>query len=121
MAPVTYFVRMRAFDGQAERVLELLLQNPKRIEAGEPGNLAFGVHRSTDDPSEFWLYETWESSDAVDAHESGAAFRRYKEELRPLVDPDSVLFGNTVPIKVLGYGPLPARTAAGKDKEAPGT
>jgi quinol monooxygenase YgiN len=71
--------------------------------------LAFGVHRSTDDPNEFWLYETWENEAAVEAHESGEAFARYKEELRPLVEPDSVLFGNTVAIKVLGYDlPAPA-------------
>ena len=40
---------------------------------------------------------------AVEAHESGQEFARYKEELRPLVDPDSVVFSATVPIKVLGY------------------
>jgi quinol monooxygenase YgiN len=107
MPAVTYFVRMTAREGEADRVLELLLSNPTRIEAGEPGNLAFAVHRSTDDPNEFWLYETWEDEAAVEAHESGEAFGRYKEELRPLVEPDSVLFGNTVPIKVLGYD-LPA-------------
>jgi quinol monooxygenase YgiN len=107
MAPVTYFVRMVAREGEAERVLELLLSNPHRIEAGELGNLAFGVHRSTENPNEFWLYETWESEAAVEAHESGEAFARYKEELRPLVDPDSVVFGDTVPVKVLGYT-LPA-------------
>jgi quinol monooxygenase YgiN len=103
MPPVTYFVRMVAKEGEADRVLELLLSNPRRIEEGEPGNLAFGVHRSTDNPNEFWLYETWEDESAVEAHESGDAFTHYKEELRPLVDPDSVIFGNTVPIKVLGY------------------
>jgi quinol monooxygenase YgiN len=107
MPPVTYFVRMVAKEGKADDVLELLLVNPRRIEAGEPGNLAFGVHRSTDNPNEFWLYETWESEAAVEAHESGEGFLQYKEELRPLVDADSVLFGNTTPIKVLGYGPLP--------------
>lgn len=101
--PVSYFVRMRARPGQADRVLELLLTNPKRIESGEPGNLAFGVHRSRDDPNEFWLYETWKDEAAVDAHESGDAFKAYKEELRPLVEDDSVLFGNTTPVKVLGY------------------
>jgi quinol monooxygenase YgiN len=106
-AAVTYFVRMRALEGHAERVLELLLENPRRIEEGEQGNVAFGVHRSTDDPNEFWLYETWVDEDAVSRHESGDAFRRYKEELRPLVDPESVLFGNTKPVKVLGYE-LPA-------------
>jgi quinol monooxygenase YgiN len=107
MSAVTYFVRMTAREGEADRVLELLLSNPTRIEAGEPGNLAFAVHRSTDDPNEFWLYETWENEAAVEAHEGGEAFARYKDELRPLVEPDSVLFGNTVPIKVLGYD-LPA-------------
>jgi quinol monooxygenase YgiN len=108
MSAVSYFVRMVAREGEADRVLELLLSNPTRIEAGEPGNLAFAVHRSTDDPNEFWLYETWEDEAAVEVHESGDAFARYKEELRPLVDPDSVIFGNTVPIKVLGYDLPPA-------------
>ena len=108
MGAVTYFVRMVAKEGRAEQVQQLLVENPRRIEQGEPGNLAFGVHRSIDNPHEFWLYETWASLEAVEAHESGAAFLRYKEALRPLVEPDSVLFGNTIPIKVLGYGPLPA-------------
>jgi quinol monooxygenase YgiN len=96
---------MVAKQGQAEAVQELLLTNPRRIEQGERHNLAFGVHRSTDNPNEFWLYETWVDEAAVQAHESGAAFKQYKETLRPLVEPESVLFGNTVPIKVLGYGP----------------
>jgi quinol monooxygenase YgiN len=109
---VSYFVRMVAKPGQAEAVQELLLTNPRRIEQGEPGNLAFGVHRSTDNPNEFWLYETWVDEAAVEAHESGDAFKRYKETLRPLVEPDSVLFGNTVPVKVLGYGPLPTDAEA---------
>lgn len=103
MPPVSYFVRMIAKEGEAERVLELLLSNPRRIEAGEPGNIAFGVHRSTENPNEFWLYETWDSEGSVEAHESGDAFAKYKEELRPLVDPDTLIFGNTVPVKVLGY------------------
>jgi quinol monooxygenase YgiN len=103
MAPVTYFVRMIAKPGQADRVLELLLTNPRRIEQGEAGNLAFAVHRSLDDPNEFWLYETWESSEAVEAHESGDAFQEYKDQLRPLVDGDTLVFGNCAPIKVLGY------------------
>ncbi len=112
MDAVTYFVRMVAKQGKAEEVLELLLQNPRRIEQGEPGNVVFGVHRSVDDPNEFWLYETWASEEAVQAHESGAAFQRYKQALRPLVEPDSVLFGNCVPVKVLGYS-LQPQTAAG--------
>jgi hypothetical protein len=30
-----------------------------------------------------------ESEDAVEAHESGEAFERYKRDLRPLVEPDN--------------------------------
>jgi quinol monooxygenase YgiN len=100
---VTYFVRMVAKEDQADRVLELLLSNPRRIEAGEPGNVVFAVHRGIDDANEFWLYETWEDEEAVARHESGEAFLRYKEDLRPLVEPDSVVWGNTTPVKVLGY------------------
>ena len=46
---------------------------------------------------------------------SGPAFLSYKERLRPLVEPDTVLFGNAVPLEVLGYSvpvgqaPTPAR------------
>lgn len=112
MGAVTYFVRMVAKEGRAEEVQQLLLENPRRIERGEPGNLAFGVHRSTDNPNEFWLYETWASLAAVEAHESGTAFLRYKEALRPLVEPDSVLFGNCVPVKVLGYSIEPSAAAS---------
>jgi quinol monooxygenase YgiN len=100
---VTYFVRMIAKEGQAENVLNLLLVNPKRIEEGEQGNIVFGVHRSLYNPNEFWLYETWESEEAVNKHESGEAFQQYKEDLRPLVESESVVWGNTVPVKILGY------------------
>ena len=100
---VTYLVRMRALPGNAERVGELLMVNVDRILAGEPGNLAFAVHRSVDDPDEFWLYETWESAAAVEAHESGDAFKQYKDALRPLVDPESLVFGNCEPVAALGY------------------
>jgi quinol monooxygenase YgiN len=106
--PVTYFVRMRALEGKEQAVADLLLLNVRKIRSGEAGNLAFAVHRSTEDTREFWLYETWADLDAVDAHESGAAFATYKAALRPLVEPDTVLFGNTEPLAALGYA-LPSR------------
>jgi quinol monooxygenase YgiN len=100
---VTYFVRMVAKEGQADKVLDLLLVNPRRIEEGEQGNIVFGVHRSLNNPNEFWLYETWESEEAVNKHESGEEFKKYKEALRPLVESESVIWGNTEPVKILGY------------------
>jgi quinol monooxygenase YgiN len=105
---VTYFVRMRALDGQEDAVRELLLSNVTRIDEGERGNVVFAVHRSTEEPREFWLYETWTDLESVDAHESGPAFTAYKNALRPLVDPDTLVFGNAEPLAVRGYA-LPAQ------------
>lgn len=51
--PITYIVRMRALPGCEAAVEELLLSNADRIQAGEAGNLAFAVHDSRNDPSEF--------------------------------------------------------------------
>jgi hypothetical protein len=39
----------------------------------------------------------------VERHESGPAFKEYKERLRPLVEGESVLFGDTEPLATLGY------------------
>ncbi len=61
------------------------------------------MHRSRQDPREFWLYETWTDDEAVETHESGADFKAYKERLRPLVEGEFVLFGDTEPLAALGY------------------
>jgi quinol monooxygenase YgiN len=100
---VTYFARMVAKEGQADNVLDLLLVNPRCIEEGEQGNIVFGVHRSVDNLNEFWLYETWESEKAVNKPESSEAFQHYKGAPRPLVESESVIWGNTKPVKILGY------------------
>jgi quinol monooxygenase YgiN len=101
--PVSYIVRMHAIAGQETAVQHLLLTNVERIRSGEKGNLAFAVHRSRLDPREFWLYETWLDEEAVTEHESGSAFKAYKDQLRPLVEPETVLFGDTQPLEALGY------------------
>jgi quinol monooxygenase YgiN len=120
--PVSYFVRMRAIAGQEEAVREVLLTNLAQIRSGEPGNLAFAVHRSTEDPREFWLYETWTDAEAVGRHEAGEAFKAYQQRLRPLVEPDSVLFGNTEPLGSLGYAlPDPGETLPERFVRALGT
>ena len=121
MTPVTYFVRMRALEGSEQAVSELLLSNVARIDAGERGNLAFAVHRSNSDPREFWLYETWSDPEAVEAHESGPAFAAYKDALRPLVDPDSLVFGDAAPLAVRGYALPEPESLARRFVEALGT
>ena len=102
---VTYFVRMRALDGQEEAVRELLLSDMARIDDGERDNVVFALHRSVRDPREFSLYETWVDVASVEAHERGPAFTAYKDALRPLVDPDTLVFGDAESLAVRGYTP----------------
>jgi heme-degrading monooxygenase HmoA len=59
--------------------------------------------QQADAEDEFWLYETWESEEAVNKHESGEEFKQYKENLRLLVEGESVIWGNTEPVQILGY------------------
>lgn len=101
MAAVTYFVRMTAKEGLADEVHQTLLINCGNVQK-EAGNIVFAVHRSNN-PNEFWIYETWETQTAVDAHESSERFAAYKTKLRPMVDGDTVLFGNATPLAVQGY------------------
>ena len=107
---VTYFVRMRALEGREAEVRDLLLSNVARIDAGERGSVVFAVHASNQDPREFWLYETWTDAEAVEEHESGPAFKAYKDELRTLVDPESLVFGDAGGPRLRG----PRRGHAGK-------
>lgn len=86
MWKVTYFVRTRAKEGRADEVLKTLLTKPAVV--GEE------LVR---------IDETWESEELVGAHESSGPFLEYRETLRPLIEGESVLWGNTEHFAVKGY------------------
>lgn len=54
----------------------------------EPGCLAYDLHQSASDPTEFLFYERWSSDAALDAHAASTAPHRLKlrESLGALVD-----------------------------------
>ncbi len=58
MSKVTFFVRMIAKEGKAEEVGETLGINFSNVQQ-EKGNVVFVLHRSAENPDEFWIYETW--------------------------------------------------------------
>ena len=45
----------------------------------EPGNLRFDVLRSADEPSKFFLYEVYDSSESVAAHKETAHYLKWRE------------------------------------------
>jgi len=58
VSKVTFFVRMIAKEGKAEEVGETLGINFSNVQQ-EKGNVVFVLHRSAENPDEFWIYETW--------------------------------------------------------------
>jgi quinol monooxygenase YgiN len=51
---------------------------------GEPDCVSFRV-LSVDDPGEFVLLASWTSEDALSAHYATPAYRRYREQVGPLL------------------------------------
>ena len=66
----------KAKPGEDEAVIRLLGE-VSRASAGELGCLLFWVHRSTEDPSTFFLYEQYESEAAFQVHAASDHVRRF--------------------------------------------
>jgi quinol monooxygenase YgiN len=52
----------------------------------EPGNRGYVLHQDLDDPARFFLYETWSSREALDAHLKTPHFRTLDKNAKPLLD-----------------------------------
>lgn len=66
--PYVLAVFWRAAEGRAEEVAQRLASYALAVR-GEPGNLAFLIHRSPDDPQDFFLYEQYRDEAAFLAHQ----------------------------------------------------
>ena len=66
---------------KAARVAEFIAATTINHEASirEPGNLRFDVLRSADEPSRFFLYEVYESEEAVAAHKETPHYKKWRE------------------------------------------
>ncbi len=75
---MTYVVAVRwvAKPGKADEVARALDQL-RAASANEPGLLEYRVHRDTDDPNAFFLFEVYEDAAAYDQHLASAHFREW--------------------------------------------
>lgn len=84
--PVTVIASIKVKSGSEERALALLSSIvPPTLE--EPGCLAYALHQSASEPSEFMFYERWSSDAALTAHSTSTAPHRLalREQLGSLV------------------------------------
>ena len=78
---VTVVARIRAAKGKGDALAALLVEQCAVV--GEPGCLAYRVHRSTKDPELFLFYETYADDAAFEVHRTAphlAAYRKRREE-----------------------------------------
>jgi quinol monooxygenase YgiN len=81
----TVIATYRTTPAAAQAVASLLARHATASEQ-EPGCRQFLAHRATDDPTRFFLYETYESADAFAAHRRTEHFQQNIEgTLAPLL------------------------------------
>lgn len=87
MTTVTVIASIRVKAGQEERARALLssIVAPTRE---EPGCLAYDLHQSATEPTEFLFYERWSSDEALAAHSTSTAAHRaaLRQQMPDIVD-----------------------------------
>ncbi len=85
--PVTVVAIIKVKAGQEARA-QAVLQSVVPSTLQEPGCLAYDLHQSVADPTEFMFFERWESDEALAAHAASAAPHRLalRDQLADLAD-----------------------------------
>lgn len=52
----------------------------------DPGAITYIIHRSTEDPLKFFVYEKYEGPDALKYHVSTPHFKEFSRAIQPLVN-----------------------------------
>ena len=77
-------VQIKIQPANVERWMKMVLENA-RAAREEPGCRQFEVLVSPDDKTSVMLYEVYNDQKAFDAHQAGAAFKKYVAEAVPLL------------------------------------
>ena len=51
----------------------------------DPGTIAYVVHRSVDDPTKFFVYEKYESREALKEHSSTTHFKEFSQAIASML------------------------------------
>jgi quinol monooxygenase YgiN len=86
-ATVTVIASMKVKPGTEDEA-RAALQSAVAPTRSEPGCLAYDLHQSMNDPTEFLFYERWVNQGALDAHAASTAPHRavLRQQLGQLLD-----------------------------------
>ena len=76
---------LKAVEGKADELeQEFRRLVPKVLK--DPGAISYVVHRGVDDPTKFFVYEKYESRDAITHHTSTEHFKEFSKATASLLD-----------------------------------
>jgi (4S)-4-hydroxy-5-phosphonooxypentane-2,3-dione isomerase len=79
---IVYCVEVSVLHGKETDFLKATEENHIQTRQ-EPGNKRFDVLQQQEDPSRFFLYEVYESQEAVNAHKETAHYLKWRETVAP--------------------------------------
>ncbi|MCS7275609.1 MAG: antibiotic biosynthesis monooxygenase [Dehalococcoidia bacterium] len=84
----TVLATFRLQEGKEQEAEAVLQELAGRVQADEPGTIAYLFHRAKDDPRRIVVFEVYRDEAAFEAHRQGA-LRELMGKLGPLVEPGS--------------------------------
>ncbi len=84
-------VKNQVKEGTREKYLEAMLPNAKASLENEPGCLVFDVLEAREEPNTFYLYEVYESTDALEVHKQTDHYKNSRPVLSEIVESVSVI------------------------------
>lgn len=82
---LTVIAHMRAQAGKEQELRDALVALIEPT-SQETGFVNYDLHQSTEDPAVFYLYENWDSADALDAHLAAPHLQQFAGRLDELLD-----------------------------------
>ncbi len=87
---IVELARLRVQPGKTAEAEAALQEMADAVEASEPGVLVYVSHRSQKDSSEIFFYEIYADEEAYSAHFETDHIARWKANLGPVFDLDSL-------------------------------
>lgn len=84
-------VKNQVKEGCREQYLEAMLPNAKASLENEVGCIVFDVLEAREEPNTFYLYEVYESTDALEVHKQTDHYKNSRPILSDIVESVSVI------------------------------
>ena len=94
MAKPSMFVKLSTQPGKRAELLAALDQMLDAVES-EPGTQVYSIHTDNSDENAVWIFELYESDDAMAAHSGSDAMKALMGSLGPLLGDAPILAATT--------------------------